>query len=161
MSDDRYLQSLGIKPDAEARELLFVVREEEAANIGVLSDNTKKENGVSRGARGRWLPGQSGNPAGRKSRQYEKDMIDAVRRALTPENIESWINRALELADSQNSARGIVAVLELGLAYGAGKPVQQVVRDTGKTELLQELLSNDAPLLPPEPEPTETQDKNG
>ena len=142
--------------------LEFVVKEEDTAKIGVPFDNIEKENG---GAKKRpapphaWKPGQSGNPAGRKSRQYEKDMLDAIKNVLTPENIEFYLSKALELAIDQKSARGILATLELGLAYGAGKPVQQVVRDTGKTELLQELLAGDKPLLPPEPEQPETQDK--
>ena len=145
--------------DTEQR-LEFVVKEEEDAKIGVHLDKTQKQNGVARDERGRLLPGSTLNGAGRKSRQYERDMIEAVKNVLTPENIEFYLNKALELAIDQKSARGILATLELGLAYGAGKPVQQVVRDTGKTELLQELLAGDKPLLPPEPEQPETQDKS-
>lgn len=160
MSDDRYLQSLGVKPDAEARELLFVVREEESANIGVLSNKTENASGVMRDERGRLLPGSRIPGSGRKSKAYESQLVESLRKALPPDKLEWWIDKALKIAEYQQSARGIIAVLEFATSYAAGKPVQQVVRDTGKTELLEQLLTDDKPLLP-DVEPTETQDKNG
>lgn len=156
MSGDQYLQSIGVKPDEDSRELLFTVMSEEAVKEGVPSDKIEKLEG---GAKKRpapphaWKPGQSGNPQGRKSRQYERDMVESIKRVLTPENIEKYLNIGLDLAVEQRSTRGIIAVLELGLAYGAGKPVQQVVGDSGKTELLEQLLASDKPLLPPEQVP--------
>ena len=160
MNNDQYLMSLGIKPDQDSRDVLFEVQQE-SEEIGVLSNKTKENRGDIRDHRGKWLPGARVPGAGRKSRQYERDMVEAIKRVLTPENIEKYLNIGLDLAVDQKSTRGIIAVLELGLAYGAGKPVQQVVGDSGKTELLEQLLSSDKPLLPPETDLAITQDKKG
>lgn len=133
----------------EGTEEVLTVEVEEEGAVGVLPNKTHTEMGAIRDEKGRLLPGVRLPGAGRKSRQYEKDMINAVKDVLTPENIKHYLTTALDLAVSQQSARGIVAVLTLGMAYGAGKPVQQVTVDNGKTELLEQLLRNDGePLLP-------------
>ena len=124
--------------------------ESEKEGVGVQQDNVQEAWGVWRDEKGRLLPGSRVRGSGRKSRQYEKDMIAAIREALPSDEIKRWINRALELAEQQNSARGIINVLDFATSYAAGKPVQQVSVDAGRTELLEQLLSGDngEPLLP-------------
>ena len=141
----------------EGTEEVLTVEEEEEGVVDVQSDKTETKNGGYRDTKGRFLPGNPAVGAGRKSRQYEKDMINAVKDVLTPENIRHYLTTALDLAVSQQSARGIVAVLTLGMAYGAGKPVQQVTVDNGKTELLEQLLHNDGEPLLPDPASIKTE----
>ena len=135
----------------EGTEEVFTVEVEDEGAVGVQIDKNGEEQGGSETKISKkWYKGMpTPNPKGRPTRQFEKDVLDSLRRALPPEKLEFWIERALELANSQQSARGIIAVLSFAYEYSIGRPVQQMSVDTGKTELLEQLLRNDGePLLP-------------
>jgi hypothetical protein len=84
--------------------------------------------------RGRpWLPGQSGNPAGRPTKARELAILHAISNAFSPEQIDEHLNRAMEIAIAQNSARSIVAILEFQADRTIGKPVQRI--ETGDNGL--------------------------
>ena len=93
-----------------------------------------------RDATGKWLPGVSGNPKGRPNKAEELKMLDAIRSTFTPEETTAHLRRAMQLAIEQNSARGIVAVLEFMHDRTIGKPVQRVIQEGGGiNEILVEL----------------------
>ena len=71
---------------------------------------------------GRFLPGNSGGP-GRPKRETEEAILNAIRSALSPAEIEGAIRIGLQLAIEQKSTRGIVAILELAASYSIGRPV--------------------------------------
>lgn len=80
---------------------------------------------------GRWRKGTSGNPNGRPSKAQELAMLDAIKSTFPPELVREKLAKALELAEKQNSARGMVAVLEFAANYALGKPVQRVQQEQG------------------------------
>lgn len=92
-----------------------------------------------------WQPGQSGNPAGRKPKAVERAYLDAVKEGLPPDEVASLIREALDLARRQNSWRGMAEVLQLALAYGAGKPVNRVQTSDGNLAALLEALGQPGP----------------
>ena len=100
-------------------------------------------------ATGHFLPGN--RAGGRKPKAVERAYLDAVRNALPPEQVEDIIAKALDIALKQNSWRGLVEVLQLTLAYGAGKPTQRVVSSDGNLEQLLAVLQDSGPLLPGQP----------
>ena len=106
---------------------------------------------AGRDEHGRFLPGSAQPGAGRKPKAVERAYIDAVRNAVPPDELESLIKEALESARSTKSWRGIVEVVELVMAYGAGKPQQKVVTQDGNLDLLLAALQDDGPLLPAAP----------
>jgi hypothetical protein len=83
---------------------------------------------------GAFMPGTKG--PGRKPKQTEKAYLEAVKDAVPPERISQLIADALDIAQRQNSWRGIVEVLQVALQYGAGKPTQRVVQTDGNLEQL-------------------------
>ena len=92
-----------------------------------------------------WQPGQSGNPAGRKPKAVERAYLDAVKEGLPPDEVASLIREALDLARRQNSWRGMAEVLQLALAYGAGKPVNRVQTSDGNLAALLDALGQGQP----------------
>lgn len=119
---------------------------EEQAKSGVSGHITQPQQG---GRSHLWQPGQSGNPAGRKPRETERAYLDALRRALPPEAIEQLITEALDTARKQNSWRGMAEVLQLALAYGAGKPVNRVQTSDGNLAALLDALGQGQPAAQP------------
>lgn len=97
---------------------------------------------------GRFLPGSAQPGAGRKPKAVEKAYVDAIRNAVPPEELEALIKEALESARSTKSWRGLVEVVELVMAYGAGKPQQKIVQSDGNLDALLAALQDDSPLLP-------------
>lgn len=85
---------------------------------------------------------------GRKTKALEHAYLDAMRNALPPERIEELLERALDLAESSRSWRGIVEVITLAMSYGAGKPVSKTVHTDGNLAELLAALQDDKPLLP-------------
>ncbi len=83
---------------------------------------------VIRDPSGRFLPGNSGGP-GRPKREVEESILNAIRSALSPAEIEGAIRIGLQLAIEQKSTRGIVAILELAAGYSIGKPIQRTESD--------------------------------
>lgn len=74
---------------------------------------------------GRFTVGNRGGP-GRPKREIEAAILQALRDEFTPTEIAQGLRRAFELAESQGSARGMVAALTPILEYSLGKPVQRV-----------------------------------
>lgn len=95
---------------------------------------------------GKFAPGN--HSGGRKPKAVEKAYLDAVKNALPPDKIESLLDEALTLARDTRSWRGIVEVLQLAMAYGAGKPTQRIVQSDGNLDKLLDALRDEAPLLP-------------
>ncbi len=95
---------------------------------------------------GKFAPGNG--LGGRKPKALERAYLDAVRNAVPPEEIEILLGEALTAARNTRSWRGIVEVVNLVMAYGAGKPTQRVVQTDGNLERLLDALRVDAPLLP-------------
>lgn len=95
---------------------------------------------------GKFAPGNS--VGGRKPKAVEKAYLDAMQAAMPPERIEQLLGEALELARSTRSWRGIVEVVQLAMAYGAGKPVSKTVHTDGNLAELLAALQDDKPLLP-------------
>lgn len=95
-----------------------------------------------RDERGRFLPGSSGGP-GRPSRRREEELLQAIKAAFPPEVLTEKLQRALEMAEAQQSPRGMVAVLSFAAAYSLGKPTQRIETDRGEERLalLMELLN--------------------
>ena len=100
-----------------------------------------------RTADGKFLPGHS-IAGGRKPKAVERAYLDAMQAAMPPERIEQLLGEALELARSTRSWRGIVEVITLAMAYGAGKPVSKTVHTDGNLAELLAALQEDKPLLP-------------
>jgi len=93
---------------------------------------------------GQFLPGNPGSP-GRKPKAVERAYLDAVKEGLPPDEVASLIREALDLARRQNSWRGMAEVLQLALAYGAGKPVNRVQTSDGNLTALLEALGQPGP----------------
>jgi hypothetical protein len=70
-----------------------------------------------------------GNQLGRNNAGqalYARALRKQIQAKFDPERIAREMEEALALAKSQRSTRGVVAVLELIVAYGAGKPQQSI-----------------------------------
>lgn len=125
----------------------------------------------SRRVNGQFAAGNSAG--GRKPKAVERAYLEAVKKAIPPEEVEQLLADALEMARKTNSWRGIVEVLRIAMDYGAGKPTQKTVTADGNLETLLAALADDTPLLPggaahsdpaaklPEPAGTETGGENG
>lgn len=92
---------------------------------------------------GRFAPGNA--TGGRKPKAVERAYLDAVKEGLPPDEVASLIREALELARRQNSWRGMAEVLQLALAYGAGKPVNRVQTSDGNLAALLDALGQGQP----------------
>lgn len=99
-----------------------------AGDIGVSAPTVTKD------SRGRWLPGVSGNPAGGRPKAQETAYLNAIKLAVPPEQVTEYLRKALDLAVKQNSARGIIAVLEFIRDTTLGTPVRRTVTATTKLE---------------------------
>lgn len=122
-------------------------RSGEAGKIGVQSRNSEI---VMRGECGKFAPGHPPTPgAGRPPIDRTPDIRAAIWKRYTLEEIFSRLDTAYQIAVKQQSARGIVAAVTPIMEYGLGKPIQQVVHEAGRTELLEQLFeAKDTPLLP-------------
>ena len=96
---------------------------------------------------GRFAPGNA--TGGRKPKAIERAYLDAVKEGLPPSEVASLIREALDLARRQNSWRGMAEVLQLALAYGAGKPVNRVQTSDGNLTALLEALGQGQPAAQP------------
>jgi hypothetical protein len=75
---------------------------------------------------GRWLPGQSGNPAGRQIRKYDRAYLSAIAETIPPEKMPELLNAALDVAHSKGSWRGYLEIARFVAEYQIGKPVQRI-----------------------------------
>ena len=119
----------------------------ETAGIGVQSRESEI---AMRGERGKFLPGHPATPGGgRKPIDRTPDIRAAIWNRYTLEEIFSRLDTAYRIAVEMKSSRGIVAAVTPIMEYGLGKPIQQVVHEAGRTELLEQLFeAKDTPLLP-------------
>lgn len=76
-----------------------------------------------RNERGHFLPGNSGGP-GRPPKAKEEEYLTQIGSAFPPDVVVEKLQKALQLAEETNSARGILAAIEMILQYQVGKPVQ-------------------------------------
>jgi hypothetical protein len=113
-----------------------------------------------RAPNGQILPGTVIPGVGRKPKAVEKAYLDAIRNALPPEQMESVIAEALQLARDTRSWRGLLEVVQFAASYGAGKPTQKMVTTDGNLEQLLAALSSDVPLLPAVDKQAEEQQGN-
>ena len=58
-------------------------------------------------------------------------ILDSIRSTFPPDVVAEHLRTAMRLATEQNSARGIVAVLEFAAGYTLGKPIQRIVTTEG------------------------------
>jgi len=91
----------------------------------------------------RWVKGQSGNPKGRPKKAQELAILDAIRATFPPEQIAEYLQAAMRIAHEQNSARGMMAVLEFAAGYALGKPVQRIQQESGGLAEVLDLLPED------------------
>jgi len=119
----------------------------ETAGIGVQKRNSEI---VMRGECGKFAPGHPPTPgAGRPPIDRTPDIRAAIWKRYTLEEIFSRLDTAYRIAVEMKSSRGIVAAVTPIMEYGLGKPIQQVVHEAGRTELLEQLFeAKDTPLLP-------------
>lgn len=120
---------------------------QEGGEIGVQSRESEI---AMRGERGKFLPGHPATPGGgRKPIDRTPDIRAAIWKRYTLEEIFSRLDTAYRIAVEMKSSRGIVAAVTPIMEYGLGKPIQQVVHEAGRTELLEQLFeAKDTPLLP-------------
>ncbi len=104
--------------------------------------------GVIRDSSGRFQPG-SKSLGGRAPKRFEQGIKEALKERWPPETIAERIEEAYLLAQKQQSARGMLAAIELATAYLHGKPTIMIGAAHSNTEVLQRLLADDRPLLPP------------
>ena len=105
---------------------------------GVSADVSTKLTG--RGAAGRWLPGQSGNPKGRPTKAEELAILDAIKMTFSPDEMTSYLRRAMTIAEENESARGMVAVMEFVWDRVIGPPAKRVmIEQGGLSSVLEEL----------------------
>jgi len=94
------------------------------------------------------LPG-AGRPKGSGIADKTPDIRAAIWKRYTLEEIFGRLDTAYRIAVEMKSSRGIVAAVTPIMEYGLGKPIQQVVHEAGRTELLEQLFeAKDTPLLP-------------
>lgn len=79
----------------------------------------------TRNSNGHWLPGASGNPKGRPTKAQELAVLNAITSTFTPEQVQEYLQKAMKLAEEQNSARAMIAILEFCANYTIGKPTQR------------------------------------
>jgi hypothetical protein len=80
---------------------------------------------------GRFLPGHSlGKLGGRPRKAQELAILDSIRSTFPPDVVAEKLRKAMQLAEEQNSARGMVAVLEFAANYTLGKPVQRIQQES-------------------------------
>lgn len=117
----------------------------------VFSQGNQETKQGGRDAHGRWLPGTV-TGGHRPSNKTIKTIKQVIRDRYTLEQLLGRLDEAYNIALMQKSPRGMINATIPILEYSEGKPVQQVVIEAGRTDLLEQLLQSDRPLLP-EPEP--------
>ena len=96
----------------------------------------------NRDSSGKFLPGnQAAVGHGRPPKKQELRVLDEVRAKFPPERISAMLEEAYQLATETRSARGVMAVAELVMAYTVGKPKQQEEDDDDSVAMLIQLLS--------------------
>ena len=117
----------------------------QGAGEGVIERNTENK---MRGVAGKFMPGHPATPGAGRKRRDLPDVREYFRENYTLEELFGRLNAAYDVAARLNSSKGMIAATELILAYGLGKPVQQVVHEAKRSELLELLAADDTPLLP-------------
>ena len=123
----------------------------ETAGIGVQSQISRND---FRGENGQLMAGHpvlpgAGRPKGSGIADKTPDIRAAIWKRYTLEEIFGRLDTAYRIAVEMKSSRGIVAAVTPIMEYGLGKPIQQVVHEAGRTELLEQLFeAKDTPLLP-------------
>lgn len=85
---------------------------------------------MARDAKGRWLPGTSGNPKGGPRFAIQAEYAGLLNTLITPEDIEEIIRTALARAKAgDRHARAWL------FNYLWGKPVERVIAATGDVDL--------------------------
>ena len=86
---------------------------------------------ADRDKNGRFLPGKSGNPAGRNKRAEEDRFLDVIRSAVTEEMLSAaWA------AVGKKAGRGDTAAAKLLFSYLHGNPDQAIdLRQDGRLEI--------------------------
>jgi hypothetical protein len=110
--------------------------------MGKDSEKNSGEDGVSVPAttkdnKGRWMPGQSGNPKGRPTKAAELALLKEVLEAVGGEGrITDVLNKLL----NHKSWRAQEAGLKIVLGYGLGNPIKRIQQvDGGLSTVLDEL----------------------
>jgi hypothetical protein len=88
---------------------------------------------------GRFLPGNPGGP-GRPPKARNLAYVDAVIRALPPEQLGALLAEMVEFAETTQSWRGKLAAVRLALEYAVGKPTQRVEQQSS-TQALEDVLA--------------------
>lgn len=142
---------LGTVPDGAERSReagsRAAAEKQQSGDIGVQSRDSEI---VMRGERGKFAPGHPPTPGGgRPPVDKTPDIRAAIWKRYTLEEIFGRLDTAYRIAVEMKSSRGIVAAVTPIMEYGLGKPIQQVVHEAGRTELLEQLFeAKDTPLLP-------------
>ena len=89
---------------------------------------------------GRFLPGHAIPGPGRPPKAQELAVLDAIKTTFTPEMVQEYLKRAMQLAEEQKSARGMVAVLEFAAGYTLGKPIARVEQQPHGLAAIVEML---------------------
>ena len=97
---------------------------------GVSARESAKETG-GRDSAGRFLPGVVNKSPGHPTKAQELAILDSIRSTFPPDVVAEHLRTAMRLATEQNSARGIVAVLEFAAGYTLGRPIQRVITTEG------------------------------
>jgi hypothetical protein len=99
---------------------------------------------ILRDESGRFLPGQSANPGGKK--HFKTRMREAFEECATPEDVRAvWQALVKDAKMPGKHYRSKQLVLE----YALGKPQVQIEHVTANSKLLEALLADDRPLIPP------------
>ena len=80
----------------------------------------------------RWLPGQSGNPGGRKSAL--RTSFQAIAAKGSPEDLAAYYWWGIESAKKQGSPRIVLQYIEFYVHMTDGTPVQRSITASGKLE---------------------------
>lgn len=129
----------GVGPFDNLPEWQIVPDGVETADKGLSAPINAKENG-GRSETGQFLPGHSIKSPGRPKKADELAILNAIRGSFPPEKVKAYLTTAMRLAEEQNSARGMLAVLEFAASYTLGKPVQRIeMADGGLADMAIEL----------------------
>lgn len=82
-------------------------------------------------------PGNPGGPGRPKKSEQETATLLAIKAAFTPAELTDYLRDALAIAKAQQSARGMIAVLEFVANYVIGKPIQRIeTQSSGLMEVI-------------------------
>lgn len=92
-------------------------------------------------ANGRFLPGNPGS-TGRKPRAHEEAVLSSLTASFPAERLVEILEKALQIAESQGSARGMLAAVEFITNYQIGRPVARVEqKSSGLADIIEQLNS--------------------